>query len=101
MGKGNARAGVHRGFCSCKDAIPNGPPWRTMDSVTGIRELDAQLAALSITEARGVADQLRGVLDSLPTDESSYADKGLRNGLEMFLAGYDMGTSGRTGNDPT
>lgn len=66
--------------------------------MTGINKLTAQMVGLSATEVDSVADQLGGVLASLPADESSHTDDRIRHGLEMFLAGYGMGASGRAGD---
>ncbi|MDQ0212646.1 hypothetical protein [Arthrobacter bambusae] len=56
--------------------------------MTGVKKLAAQAAELTGSEADRVTEQLQGILDDLAADESSYADKRLRHGLEMFLAGY-------------
>jgi hypothetical protein len=61
-------------------------------AMSELTELQATFAELSSTEATQAIQQLRWLLDGLPADGQTASDGRLRIDLELFLAGYEIGT---------
>ncbi|MEC3853461.1 hypothetical protein [Paenarthrobacter ureafaciens] len=69
-------------------------------AMSALSELKTIFEDLIPAETTQAVQQLRWILESLPADSQSAADRRLRSDLELFLAGYEIGAQQASGECP-